>query len=118
MSLTKITVVGVASVACAALAAGCGGTKRDVAPSVSVPYLIGKDTLSALALLDQRGLRWRWEEGVGPGVANGFIADTVEGQSPPNGRRVKSGTVVLLSPGSAKVFFRPNPVLNPYGWQP
>jgi hypothetical protein len=100
MNPSKLAAAALTLAGSAVLVAGCGGTKRDVAPSVSVPYLIGKDTLSALALLQKRGLRWRWEDGVGAGVANGFIADTIEGQSPPNGRRVKRGwkDVVLPSP--------------------
>jgi beta-lactam-binding protein with PASTA domain len=110
----KVVAVALACASCVSLATGCGETKRNVARRVSVPYLIGRDTLAAQALLEQRGLRWRWEEGVRPGIANGFIAETIEGQSPPNGRRVTPGTVVVLSPGSLW-YVGGHTTLNPYG---
>jgi hypothetical protein len=50
---------------------------------------------------------------VGAGVANGFVRDTVEGQAPAVGRRVKPGTVVMLGTGSMLVL--PRAVYDPYG---
>jgi beta-lactam-binding protein with PASTA domain len=110
--LATVVLIGIAVFG--VMAAGCGGTKREVVPPVSVPNLIGKNTLRAQALLRERGLRWRWDEGIGPGVTNGFIADTIEGQSPVPGGWVRPGTVVQISPGSAK-FVGGSKNLNPYG---
>jgi hypothetical protein len=111
----RIMVVSLAGFAvCALSVAGCGGTKREVVPPVSIPNLIGKNTLRGQALLRERGLRWRWEEGVRPGIANGFIGDTIEGQSPVPGQWVRPGTVVLISPGSEMVV-NATTSLNPYG---
>src|SRR5262245_15373838 len=78
---------------------GCGGSKREAVPPVAVPNLIGKGTLRAQALLRERGLRWRWDDSVKAGTANGFIPDSVESQSPVPGQWVKPGTVVQIGPG-------------------
>ena len=106
--LSAVVLVG-ASLSLVGLA-GCGGSRQDAVPPVAVPDLIGKDTLKAQALLQERGLRWRWDESVKAGTANGFIPGRIEGQTPSPGRWVKPGTVVQIGPGDIL-----NVTPTPYG---
>jgi len=99
----KKAALGFVVIGVAALLASCDGTKEQ-ASDVVVPDLIGKNAGHAQTLLGRRGLRWRWEDGAQPGPANGFfMADTIVGQAPAVGQRVKPGTVVILVPSSDKI---------------